>query len=62
MGRGELVRYFTLTTEDLEWINSSARGTPTKLGLAVQLGVPVGGADDPSGRGGVDAGGRLRAG
>jgi hypothetical protein len=32
-GRDELVRYFTLTAEDVEWINTSARGTPAKLGL-----------------------------
>jgi Domain of unknown function (DUF4158) len=37
VGRDELVRYFTLTAEDVEWINASARGTPAKLGLAVQL-------------------------
>lgn len=37
VGRDELVRYFTLTGEDVEWINRSARGTPAKLGLAVQL-------------------------
>lgn len=37
VGRDELVRYFTLTGEDVERINRSARGTPAKLGLAVQL-------------------------
>ena len=37
VGRGELVWYFTLAAEDVEWINKSARGTPAKLGLAVQL-------------------------
>lgn len=37
VGRDELVRYFTLTAEDVEWINRSARGSPAKLGLAVQL-------------------------
>ncbi|HEX2316267.1 MAG TPA: DUF4158 domain-containing protein, partial [Thermomonospora sp.] len=37
VGRDELVRYFTLTTDDVEWVNRSARGTPNKVGLAVQL-------------------------
>jgi TnpA family transposase len=37
VGRDELVRYFTLTAEDVEWINRSAWGSPAKLGLAVQL-------------------------
>jgi TnpA family transposase len=36
-GRDELVQYFTLTPEDVAWVNKSARGTPAKLGLAVQL-------------------------
>jgi hypothetical protein len=37
VGRDELVRYFTLAAEDLEWINFSTRGTSAKLGLSVQL-------------------------
>jgi hypothetical protein len=36
-GRDELGQYFTLTPEDVAWVNKSARGTPAKLGLAVQL-------------------------
>lgn len=35
--RDELVQYFTLTPEDVAWVNRSARCTPAKLGLAVQL-------------------------
>jgi hypothetical protein len=49
-GRDELVRYFTLTPEDVAWVNKSARGTPAKLGLAVQLCASTGGyclPDDP---------------
>ena len=37
VGRDELVQYFTLTSEDVVWVNKSARGTSAKLGLAVQL-------------------------
>jgi Domain of unknown function (DUF4158)/Tn3 transposase DDE domain len=37
VGRDELVQYFTLTSEDVAWVNKSARGTSAKLGLAVQL-------------------------
>ncbi|MGI8313453.1 DUF4158 domain-containing protein [Saccharopolyspora hattusasensis] len=37
VSRDELVQYFTLTPEDVAWVNKSARGTPAKLGLAVQL-------------------------
>ena len=37
VGRDELVQYFTLTPEDVAWVNRSARGTPAKVGLAVQL-------------------------
>jgi hypothetical protein len=37
VGRDELVQYFTLTPEDVAWVNKAARGTPAKLGLAVQL-------------------------
>jgi Domain of unknown function (DUF4158) len=37
VGRDELVQYFTLTSEDVVWVNKSARSTSAKLGLAVQL-------------------------
>ena len=33
--RDELVRYFTLTADDVDWVNRSARGTPNKLGLVI---------------------------
>jgi hypothetical protein len=37
VGRDELARYFTLSVDDVDWIARSARGTPAKVGLAVQL-------------------------
>ncbi|MGB7794888.1 MAG: DUF4158 domain-containing protein, partial [Pseudonocardiaceae bacterium] len=37
VGRDELARYFTLSVDDVDWIDRSARGTPAKVGLAVQL-------------------------
>jgi hypothetical protein len=35
VGRDELVRYFRLTAEDVDWVNRTARGAPNKLGLAI---------------------------
>ncbi|MGI8308244.1 hypothetical protein [Saccharopolyspora hattusasensis] len=29
-GRDELVRYFRLTAEDVDWVNRTARGAPNK--------------------------------
>jgi hypothetical protein len=37
VGRDELVRYFRLTAEDVDWVSRTARGAPNKLGLAIQL-------------------------
>lgn len=37
LGRDELVRYFRLAGEDVDWVNRTARGAPNKIGLAVQL-------------------------
>jgi hypothetical protein len=37
VGRDELVRYFRLAAEDVEWIKRTARGAPNKIGLAIQL-------------------------
>ena len=33
VGRDELVRYFRLAAEDVEWIKRTARGAPNKIGL-----------------------------
>ena len=37
IGRNELIRYFTLGSDDRAWLQRSARGAGNRLGLAVQL-------------------------
>jgi len=37
LGRDELIRHFTLGPDDLAWLESSARGSGNRIGLAVQL-------------------------
>lgn len=37
LGRNELIRYFTLGSDDREWLSRTARGTGNRIGLAVQL-------------------------
>ncbi|SDP28543.1 Transposase and inactivated derivatives, TnpA family [Actinopolyspora xinjiangensis] len=37
LGRDELIRYFTLGSDDRAWLERSARGQGNRLGLAVQL-------------------------
>jgi hypothetical protein len=37
LGRDELIRYFTLSADDRVWLESAARGTGNRLGMAIQL-------------------------
>jgi len=37
LGRDELIRYFTLGSDDRAWLESVARGTGNRLGMAIQL-------------------------
>ncbi|HJP80212.1 MAG TPA: Tn3 family transposase [Pseudonocardiaceae bacterium] len=37
VGRDELVQYFQLAVEDVEWVHRTTRGAPNKLGLGLQL-------------------------
>ncbi|WP_456242727.1 DUF4158 domain-containing protein [Actinopolyspora lacussalsi] len=37
MGRNELIRYFTLGSDDRAWLQRSARSSGNRLSLAVQL-------------------------
>jgi hypothetical protein len=37
LGRDELIRYFTLGSDDRAWLEGAARGTGNRLGMAVQL-------------------------
>jgi hypothetical protein len=37
LGRNELIRYFTLGSDDRDWLSRAARGVGNRLGLAVQM-------------------------
>ncbi|MEV0682142.1 DUF4158 domain-containing protein [Actinosynnema sp. NPDC050436] len=37
LGRDELIRFFTLGSDDVAWVDATTRGAGNRLGLAVQL-------------------------
>jgi hypothetical protein len=37
LGRDELIRHFTLGADDLAWLESAARGSGNRIGMAIQL-------------------------